>query len=261
MMKPPLALLSLFILFNSVIIDAQPSRSQSAAIDAIQSNQIIFNDPTPPSQGTPTGSRRGGASRTCHRSTETLTALVPIHNQVVFGQTSEAHPTLWFYLPTHPDSPMTIEFWLQDANDQVIHTTQMTLENSQSGLMSISVPSTAKPLAVNQLYTWTLQGSCQSKRSAESSSLVVKGTIQRTTLDAAVQQQLTTATPLERAKLYAAKGIWYDALHTLAASYRSNRNDQPIATAWNTLLKQIGLASLAEKPFIASGKDVSNRNP
>ncbi|HEY9617119.1 MAG TPA: DUF928 domain-containing protein [Microcoleaceae cyanobacterium] len=260
-MKTPLTLISLFILFSSAIINAQSSWSQSTSIDTIQDNQIIFNDPTPPSQGTPTGSRRGGASRTCYRSQDSLTALVPIQNQIVFGQTSEAHPTLWFYLPTHPDSPMTIEFWLQDAKDNVIYTAQTTLANSQPGLMAIAVPATAEPLAANQLYTWTLQGSCQSERSAESSSLVVKGTIQRTTLDTTVQKQLAAATPLERAKVYAAKGIWYDALNTVAASYRRNRSDRSIAAAWNTLLKQIGLESLAEKPFLSSGKDVSNRNP
>ncbi|MGI0488770.1 DUF928 domain-containing protein [Pantanalinema rosaneae CENA516] len=259
-MKPPITI-SLFILLAGILINPAPSGSQPSTTNPLQGNQIIFNDPTPPSQGTPTGSRRGGASRTCYRSEETLTALVPIQNQIVFGRTSADHPTLWFYLPTHPDRPMTIEFWLQDAKDNVIYTTQIALANRQPGLMSIAVPATVPPLAVNQLYTWTLQGSCQSQRSAESSSLVVKGTIQRTPLDTTLQQQLTTATPLEQAKVYAAKGIWYDALNTLATSYRSNRRDRPIAEAWNTLLQQIGLESLAEKPFISSGEDVSNRHP
>ncbi|MBL1177279.1 MAG: DUF928 domain-containing protein [Pantanalinema sp. GBBB05] len=259
-MKPPITM-SLFVLLAGIIIHPAPSGSQPATTNPIQGSQIIFNDPTPPSQGTPTGSRRGGASRTCYRSEETLTALVPIQNQIVFGQTSVAHPAFWFYLPTHPDRPMTIEFWLQDANDNLIYTTQITLSDRQSGLMQIAVPSTATPLAVNQLYTWTLQGSCQSQRSAESSSLVVKGTIQRTRLDTTLQKQLTTATPLEQAKLFAAQGIWYDTLNALASAYRSNRNDRSIANAWNTLLKQIGLESLAEKPFLPAGKDVSNRNP
>jgi hypothetical protein len=57
--------------------------------------------------------------------------------------------------------------------------------------------------------------------------------------------QLTGASVIEQATLYAANGYWHEALTTLAVARRANPTDAAIATAWRNLLQSVELGHLS----------------
>ncbi len=227
---------------------AQPAWSESVPNQQnIQGTQIIFNDPVPPSQGSPNGRQRGGASRGPCRQFEALTALVPSKNGMVWGRTTSDRPTFWFYLPNQLTAQTPIEFVLQDDADNYVYNTRFTAPETRSGLISLAIPSTVKSLEVGKSYSWTLSVYCDPAK--PSNSVFVNGTIQRVSLDAALQNRLQGATPIEQVNLYAANGIWFEALNTLANLYRTHSEQRSVATAWASLLQQAKLESLSQVPF------------
>lgn len=224
-----------------------PAWAQSAEQPSIQNTQTIFNDPTPPRQGSPTGRQRGGASRGPCRQFASLTALVPATKGKVWGQTISDRPTFWFYLP-HPLTEQTpIEFTLQDSTDTDVYSTRLAVANIEPGLIRLQMPASAKALEVGKSYTWTFSVYCDPTK--PSSAVFVKGMIQRTAPDATLQNRLKTLSALDQTRLYAANGLWYDAFDTLATLYRQQLNDRQLSSIWATLLKQVNLGDLTTAPF------------
>ena len=78
----------------------------------------------------------------------------------------------------------------------------------------------------------------------------VNGWIQRTKLNSTFTQRLASATPLQRASLYAGKGIWYDSLTALAELRLNKPENAPVMADWESLLKSEKLDSLANYPLI-----------
>ncbi|NJR41008.1 MAG: DUF928 domain-containing protein [Leptolyngbyaceae cyanobacterium CSU_1_4] len=223
------------------VIDPQPLRANPAL-------PMIFNAPPPPTdQGSPRGRSQGGASRGSCQKYEALTALVPTVQESVGGLTTIAHPTFWFYLPSSLTAETSIEFVLQDATDQEIYSTLFKAPDTQPGLISLSVPTTAPPLEIGKSYSWTLVLYCNPAKPSD--SVYVQGTVTRTLSSPEQQTQLAAATPLEQARLYAAAGIWYEALTTLAELQRSQPNQAQTTAAWTELLQQVNLESLKAQPI------------
>jgi hypothetical protein len=235
-------------LVNSARAEPFPSLPTSnAPTDALRGSQILFNAPPPPKQGTPSGRSQGGASRGPCQDYEDLTALVPTTDGVVWGKTTRQHPSFWFYLP-HPLTAETpIEFIVQDATDNYVYQTHVTVPNTPAGLIRFEVDPQGQSLQPNQLYTWTLVIYCNPTQPTQ--SVFVNGILQRSLPNSELQAKLATAEALERAKLYAAHGIWYDALHILAQQYQSQPYSDRVSTAWADLLQQVGLDTSIDKPF------------
>lgn len=213
----------------------------------IQAGQIIFNDPTPPSQGSPGGRQQGGASRGDCRSFESLTALVPVTQGKVWGQTVSDRPTFWFYLPSELTGKTPIEFTLQDANDQYVYNTRLNAVKTQSGLIRLTVPATAKPLEVGKSYTWTFSVYCDPAK--PSSAVFVQGTIQRVALNQSLRNRLGNQKTLQQVQLYAANGIWFEAFDGLAELYRRDAKNSTVTSAWGSLLQQVKLDRLKTAPL------------
>ncbi|MBW4443771.1 MAG: DUF928 domain-containing protein [Plectolyngbya sp. WJT66-NPBG17] len=213
----------------------------------IQSGQIVFNDPTPPSQGSPGGRQQGGASRGDCRVFESLTALVPVTQGKVWGQTVSDRPTFWFYLPSELTDKTPIEFTLQDPNDQYIYNTRFNAAKTKSGLVRLTVPATAKPLEVGKSYTWTFSVYCDPAK--PSSAVFVQGTIRRVALDQQLKSRLGNQMTIDQVKLYAANGIWFEAFDGLAELYRRDAKNRPVTSAWGSLLQQVKLDRLKTVPM------------
>jgi Domain of Unknown Function (DUF928) len=219
------------------------------ATEELQIRPLLFNDPKPPRQGSPSGRRRGGASRGPCRQFENLAALVPSQADVVWGQTSRDRPSVWVYLPA-PLTPQTpIEFVVQDAADQEIYNTRIVAPSTKSGLIKMTLPATAKPLAVGQPYFWTISVYCNPSKPSE--AVFVKGMVQRVappTGQKNAPASISSPT-FEQVRLAAANGLWYDALDTLAELYQAQPNNPQLVTTWADLLKPAGLANLTTVPF------------
>lgn len=218
---------------------------------------IQFELPPVPSRGAP-GKRGEGASRgECIRSEQPFTAIVPAvaskTKTDVWGLTTSEHPTLFAYVPFGAKCT-TIEFIVQDGAGKSIYRMPVAVPSKPS-LISIRLPATAPSLQSDQLYHWSLQATLTAKTSDSTDSqpppdiYAVDGWIQRVSLNSTLSQQLQQATPGQQVRLYAANGIWFDAVTTLAALRLANPKDAELAKDWQQLLQSVKLAAFAGEPL------------
>jgi hypothetical protein len=215
---------------------------------------VSFSPPQPPPDPPPGGRVRGGARRTplCLKVEPKLTALVPSTEEPptvtnVWGWTTKANPTLWFYVPYTQDSAYPTEFVLQDQQSNPIYRQAIALPN-QPGVISISLPANAPALEVDKQYRWFLTVYCDPQK--QSPPIYVEGVIQRVNLKSKITQQLQTATPLQQYAIYAQNGIWHEALTTLAQLRQKDPQGAALQTQWRDLLTSIGLDDIATKPIL-----------
>jgi hypothetical protein len=245
---------------------SQPGESQPPEVNTNTLNglPLIYNAPPPPDQGAPGGRSRGGSGRGPCQNYQSLTALVPVTKgttkDFVWGLTVSEHPTFWFDVPERLTAQVPVEFVLQDTADNYVYKQKFTVPETSAGIVKFSVPSTVPPLEVGKRYNWTFSIYCDPE--SPSAAVSVRGSVQRVALDPALESQLEAAkTPLERAALYANKGIWHDALTTLgeqlsgskskdSAMVAPSRTSEGIAAAWANLLKQVNLGNSASDPIV-----------
>jgi len=222
-------------------------------------NKVEFIPPPPPSRGVPSGRQQGGASRgNCPTPVESrsLTALVPAMQNLnknsrisstlntwesVWGLTTVASPTFWFYVPYALTSKLPIIFVLQDEQGKNIYKTSLTTSRTQPSITKISLPSEVT-LDVGKMYRWYFVVDCHPDAPPQ-----VNGWVQRTTLSPTLSRQLQTATPQQRAALYASNGIWYDALTTLAQLRNLDPKNAQLLSNWVSLLNSAGLGAIARE--------------
>ncbi|MDZ8224925.1 DUF928 domain-containing protein [Nostoc sp. ChiVER01] len=219
-----------------------------------------FNQPSLPSGPPPAGRVRGGAKRdggddACPLPiTKTdLTALVPFTEEAnsvtnVWGQTTEEHPSLFFYVPYTKDLPYAVEFVLQDQDLKDIYKEAIALPD-KPGVIRVSLPTSAPALALNKQYRWFLTVNCDKQEN--SPPTFVEGVIQRIELKPAALKELQTTEPLKRYAIYAQNGIWYEALTTLAQLRDQNPKDAALQAEWQNLLSSIRLDDVAAEPIVS----------
>jgi hypothetical protein len=234
------------------IMRAQPLSAGLYALSlAVLSSLVMELVPAPASAQTYTppsgiglpGRREGGGTRgDCLSAARQLTAIAPAEN---FGYTTDEFPTWYWFVPELTDQ--VAEFILYDETGETVYATAFDIAGD-AGVVSLSLPAYANlpPLEVGERYRWQFSLVCESERSAPSITFV-EGWTERIEPDAALANQLATASPVEQATLYAENGIWFDAVDTLAEL----RRESPRAAnqAWQTLLESVDLGAIATEPL------------
>ncbi|NEO97392.1 MAG: DUF928 domain-containing protein [Symploca sp. SIO2E9] len=220
-----------------------PARAQALAGN-------YFNTPNPPAdRGTP-GHREGAASR---GQRKLLTALVPAFegtsdeplSESVLGLTIEEHPTFWFYVPKPFTPTRELEFILEDEHGNQLYQNSFTVSETSSGIVSIELPTTVEALEVGKIYHWYFKVYLYPNFPTS-----VDGWVQRVPLKSSLQSQLEQATPQQEAAIYAANGIWYEAITSLAQLRRQRPEDREINDDWSKLLQDVHLEAVAQEPII-----------
>ncbi|MCC5638662.1 DUF928 domain-containing protein [Nostoc sp. CHAB 5844] len=225
-----------------------------------KSATIRFTPPPPPDRGAP-GNRGEGASRgDCTASSLPLTALVPSDEQQnhssdegkitqVWGLTSVEQPSFWFYVPYYQSSIQAIEFVLQTEQNQTIHRTNVSVP-PVPGIVRVQLQNSPTLLKTNKPYHWffKVRVACQPQQPVTLN--YVEGWVQRVNLDVSLRDRIQQSSPLEQAAIYAANGIWYDALTRLAELRSTSSQNAQVIEDWKNLLKVIQLEKLATKPLI-----------
>lgn len=222
----------------------------------------VFVWPKPPAGlSTVSGRRSGMGSRNDCPAVEThLTALVPFQERLgtnkqtdastsvdVWGLTTSERPMFWFYVPY---TNMSAEFVLQDSEENEIYKNQNIALRAKSGVIGISLPSTVTPLEVGKTYRWFLKIRCNQQQTT-SVPIYVEGDIQRVNLNPSLEQQLQgTTDPRQKMAIYAANGIWFDALTMLGQLRLANSDDASLAADWQSLLQSIKLENIAAFPLV-----------
>lgn len=267
MQRPPFA--ARLIVFLSCLGISLVSSRLALSIshkEAEPASQIEFVPPKLPDRGRPEqGRRQGGASRGRCTRAETqppLTALMPAlplgetsstpaitanetaPNEAIIGFTTEAFPTLWFYVPYPLDGTRNLEFVIQDEEDAIVHQDTLMPVISEPGIVRIDWPNTLEPIPMKGAYAWFLVVQCE-----QSSPDFVSGWVYRDQLSAALQSQINQSDPRNQAALYAANGIWQDALEIVAEAYQASPQDPNLQADWASLLGSVGLEDIASEPL------------
>ncbi|BAY22411.1 hypothetical protein NIES2100_21740 [Calothrix sp. NIES-2100] len=226
---------------------------------------IKFIPPPPPPDRGAAGDRGGAASRGCGSGNESLMALAPVYEQTlkpeqtaaisvtkVWGLTTAAHSTFWFFVPHQKTAIASMEFVIKDETNKPSQTIYRSAVNppSNPGIISVALPETTTPLQVGKIYHWFLKVkvNCNPQQPAELT--YVEGWVQRVNPNSRLAESLKQAAQEQQVALYAENGIWYDAL-TAAAKLRLDKpKDASVVADWTSLLKSVGLENLANQPLV-----------
>ncbi len=243
--------LGLCLMLPSEIGQSEPLRSPDQLLAQ------IFEPP--PGQGSP-GQTAGGGRRdggqceatqvrsrvnTPRRLEQSLVALMPPNNA---GLTTTTQPTFLFYVPA--TSAQTAEFVLDDGRAATGKPTEIVRIQVQlpktPGIVILKLPEKTPTLAANQDYFWAFalicgRGSIQDP--------LVSGRIRRIQLEPELANRLQSSPPLEQVRLYAASGIWHEAVAGLAVLRQTKPDDPEFVKAWQTLLQSVGLSDIATAPL------------
>ncbi|MGH1394391.1 MAG: DUF928 domain-containing protein [Trichormus sp.] len=253
--------IALVIVFTSNI--SYPLKLQALPVNHHLAS-IKFIPPPPPNRGA-TGSRSGAASRGCTANSQTVTALVPTYQTTlnsgeqtivpitqVWGLTNAEHPQLLFFVPYNVSSIKNIEFVLQEQTsnkNQTLYRTNLTIPESP-GIIKVNLPPTVTSLQMGTMYHWFFKVRLQCDQQQPLKLDYTEGWIQRINQNPTLNAQLKQAQPQQKVTLYAANGVWYDAIRNLAELRLKDPQNQNLFTQWKTLLHSVGLGEIANQPII-----------
>ena len=163
----------------------------------------------------------------------TLTLLVPPEEKVHYTTTS--NPSLYFYATKSAAIPLKFNLVIPEPiNKNPLIETILLIEHP--GIYKINLPNNIK-LANNQIYLWQIGIPCNNN--PENINQVLQAAIERVKLSDQFNNQLKfTHSSLERAKIYANSGIWYDALNY---ALQKSRDSSKSVTYAQKLGKEIGI--------------------
>jgi hypothetical protein len=214
----------------------------------------ILPPPPPPSRGVP-GNRTVSASMSgnCDLNLVALapqfTATIPgkTTERSVWGQTIAQYPTFWFFVPTTSQSTQ-LEFSLQNSQEEDIYRTSVSTPQ-QAGVIGIQIPTSQQSLQLDRNYHWTLKAKVACGTSTPN-RVYVDGWVTRVNLPGASQQTNTDS--------YIQKGIWYDAVTSLARQRLAKPDDVRLQQDWIELLESGNLETIAKQPLLKSGQLMQN---
>ncbi len=225
-----------------------------AVAQTLPSLPIQFNPDTLENPGRPGDRRRGGGSRGSCQADIPLTAIAYASSQVVEelgvqsleqsvgAFTTQAQPTLWFYLPGPLTEGTAAEFIVKDGQDTLLYQGQLVGQTDSSGVISVPMPLDLEPDAD---YHWFLILDCD-----EGDRTRVDGWIERRTTGSTLSRALDQANDRSQAALYANSGYLQDALTELAALRIAYPEDEAIAQDWATFLSALDLPDLTAAPLL-----------
>ncbi|NEO25986.1 MAG: DUF928 domain-containing protein [Kamptonema sp. SIO4C4] len=213
----------------------------------------------PPDYTSDTGVR----SPPCLTETAQLTLLIPQRQETEtgmtdaeldvppYGITTEAQPTLLLYVP--PTDATYGELTIKDSTQWGTPETEslLYLEFSpppEGGIIQIPLSEVMNDdLEVGEWYEWSVIVPCDQF----SENLVSRtGLIKRVQLSEPVIEQIMRTPPSLQPKLYAEKGIWYEAVCELAHLLQDQPDDAALQNRWLELLNSAGLQALSEVPVL-----------
>ncbi len=236
-----------------------PSQAPSGRLQ--ETDPKLFESET---EGTPGRLEGAGTRGGCPTSGE-FTLLLPSNN---FGLTLQALPSFYIYVPTRCQVPVELAL-LDQQKQQVLY--QTTIETTgEPGVVRVDLDSSQAPdLEIGKTYYWEATLVMSGDISDRSLDISDYGGIRRVEPTEKFQSQLQNASGLEKAKLYAQTGIWYDALDLLAELRLHSENNRDstcgdvssdsgeissdsVDYQWQELLRSVNLDRVATSPLTFS---------
>lgn len=199
--------------------------------------------------------RKGDNSNSCAGQPLSVTALLPKTNeaellkkeQIEIESTVSARPTFFVHLTQ--TTAKNAEFIVLNENREIVFEEKVALTGNP-GILTMTLPASAKPLEVGKLYHWSFSVICDPTDSG--ANMLVDGWVKRIEPDFSLAAQLKKASDRDRAELYTQAGIWTDALSTIADLRKAKPNDPELQNDWKSLLESVKLSTVAEASIIGS---------
>jgi hypothetical protein len=192
-----------------------------------------------------------GATRSaCDNPGSCLIALLPDLKvqDAPLPQTLAERPTVYFLVPK---TDGIAYFTLDEDNGTAsqrkrIYKTKFKIKND-AGVIAFRMPDDAPKLELNKKYSWQF-----SVPVSQYNSQTVYGSLRRVTLDNKVTAKLANiANPLDRSAIFAAEGIWFEAVQALAEAQIALPQSPEILSEWQELLKAASLDRVLPFTFVS----------
>lgn len=208
------------------------SRSFHGTLAASASaSQTVY---TPPLRPKPILRTDSTGSRGCFQKDQPaqLSLLVPERH---IGETVSARPSFFWYLENARVAKFAlVEFGVAKP------LFEKTLEADKAGIMRVDLPPDAPELAVGKEYRWSVTVACNPNRPSDYVAFN-QSFVARVAPTSDLSRQLAAAkTTLERARTYAQKGLWYEALGSLSDASEKDPN------AYNEMLLMLDQEGLTK---------------
>jgi Domain of Unknown Function (DUF928) len=250
------------LLIVSLWFSFQPPAHADILRGIIQRVQTLLN----PGSGrkAPTGRQSGGAGRgpLCPAYLNlALQAIVPTQSgktaattpELVWGKTTEAQPTLWFYVPHSAAELKTAKFVLLDANQQPVASPILLSLQETPGIVAVHLP---VPLTLNQSYNWFFSIVCSTEKPSRNPS--VRGWIERVepspellselqSNDAAISPSYPQGVAY---RTYAEQGIWYDMVTNLIQQRQAHPTDPTLQADWSGFVNLLNAPALQDARLV-----------
>jgi hypothetical protein len=190
----------------------------------------------PPTTGA-TSVRVTGGSRGTGTDVVTLDVLTPD----AAGFTSQEQPSLFWF----QSKPANARFELTLLQEkQVKPLVQFQIDRStKAGIHRLRLAEHGAKLVPGVEYQWVV--ALVTDPENRSTDLVASGVIKRIEPDAALQDKIKKADRSALPEIYAAAGLWYDALSSLSDQIEANPSSETLREARRDLLRQVGLKAAA----------------
>jgi Domain of Unknown Function (DUF928) len=178
----------------------------------------------PPSGYTDSSGVRGGC-RAIGNSGE-LTLLAPVSH---VGQTSSPHSTFAWFVPNYQSMPIEFSIYEFDTSDQPKKLAYKHQLQSLPGIMKLSLPQEQQGLKVGKRYLWQVEILCNNNR--PSRNPLARAEIEVVPMPQTLKTALLNTTDRsQKVYLYAAAGMWYDALREALAFSANGQSGKIVAT-------------------------------
>ena len=211
----------------SQVIVAQSKSTQQPPLPAYQ----------PPRRGTP-GGRIGGATRGPGQDLPVLYALAPDH----IGLTIATQPTLYWYMSKASDYPLELTIMDENGIQPEIETVLPPPE--QGGVHHVALEDLSLSLEKGKAYQWFVALVVDPDR--PSNDVIAGGRIELVDTPSQVIDSASQTSAEDLTKLYAAAGLWYDAIRSISREIDAQPNNGALKHIRSTLLKQVGLDELSQ---------------
>lgn len=182
--------------------------------------------------GLPRTAGTGGATR---GTLPLVTMLIPEDG----GRTVSSRPTFYWYVSPERDGavaskPFQVTFFLRE-NPEISAKSVFKAEGetNKSGLYKFTLPDSAPPLEVGKVQRWQIRW----RSETGSTQVDVNGMIMLAEASSDLRQALSkAATDLDKARVYASKSYWYDALDAYSKWLEANPKDATARQERSSLL-------------------------
>lgn len=169
----------------------------------------------------------------------TLAALAPRH----VARTVSARPPLFWYLSALPEGSPSYAITIA-GDDDVEPLVQTPLPApTRPGLQRVALADLGTDLPLDKSLRWSIALKLDPEN--PSRDVIAQGAIERISEPAGLAAELEAAKPLDRASVFAAAGIWYDALAELERVFRDAPGEAVPRARLRSLLESAGIPDAA----------------